>query len=435
MSQAASRWRLVLLCTLAAAGLLWGGWKWSQVRHYRLTLARVEDEMDAGLYALAASELTSLLDRNPSSDEVAFLLGMCEKAQGRAQAADRAWARIPATSAFAFRALEGRVQLELEQGRLTAAEQLIKDTCNTRVIPTEDPGILLGPIYCQEGRLREAMQLIEVLWRRNAEAGKAASETSINQLRLYIQIQRAPVPDESIRATLERAGQIAPADERIWLSKANLAIRAKSYQEAAQWIERCLDKQPEEPAVWRARLDWAMATGHTTTAREALKHLPASGWDSREIEKLAAWFAAQNGDDETEKEALKHVTAADPTDVTARDRLIDLLDKAGHTDLATAERRRKDEIARILARYQALFIRNQPRRDAVEMGRLAAQLGRRFEAKAFLTIALARAPDRADIRRDLAQLDQSADTLTGSGGTLDQVLAPKLDDSQVRLRQ
>ena len=128
MSRDASRWRPLLLFALATAVLLWGGWKWSEVWHYRKTLARVEDAMDAGLHSLAAKDLVELLDRYPGSDEVAFLLGTCEKARGRPQAAAEAWAKVPPHSAFAFRAIEGRVQLELEQGRLTEAEQLIIKT-------------------------------------------------------------------------------------------------------------------------------------------------------------------------------------------------------------------------------------------------------------------------------------------------------------------
>jgi enediyne biosynthesis protein E4 len=360
--------------------------------------------MEAGLHSLAANELTTLLDRYPSSDELTFLLGTCERARGRSQAAAQAWASIPQRSSLAFHALEGRMQLELSEGRLTAAEQLIKEACEDPVPINPDPSILLGPIYCQEGRVREAMQLIEALWRRHDESGTALSEAAINQLRMYIQIQSQPIPDEAIRATLDRAGQVAPDDEGIWLWKANLAIRTKSYEEAARWIDRCLKRRPEVPAIWHARLDWAVATNQVPAAQEALKHLPAGESSPAEVEKLAAWFAAQEGDLEAARKALERLIAAEPTDLGARDRLIELFVKSGRMDLAALERRRKDEIGQVQARYRTLFARNQPRRDAAELGRLALELGQRFEAKAWLTIALARTPDRADIRRDLARL-------------------------------
>ena len=41
------------------------------------------------------------------------------------------------------------------------------------------------------------------------------------------------------------------------------------------------------------------------------------------------------------------------------------------------------------------------------MARLAEQLGREFEARAFLTLAVAENPDREDLRRELGRLIQS----------------------------
>ena len=73
----------LLLFALATAVLLWGGWKWSEVWHYRKTLARVEDAMDRDFTHWRRKIWSSFLTGNPGSDEVAFLLGTCEKARGR----------------------------------------------------------------------------------------------------------------------------------------------------------------------------------------------------------------------------------------------------------------------------------------------------------------------------------------------------------------
>ena len=53
------------------------------------------------------------------------------------------------------------------------------------------------------------------------------------------------------------------------------------------------------------------------------------------------------------------------------------------------------------ARYEKLYERKQPVRNAIEMARLAEQLGRAFEARAFLTLAIAENPDREDLPREL----------------------------------
>jgi hypothetical protein len=89
------------------------------------SLAQVEAELEQGLVSRAASHLVELSELSTGTDEVAYLRGACEKARGRQAAAAEAWASVPPDSAFAFRALEGLVELGLENGRLSKTEQLI----------------------------------------------------------------------------------------------------------------------------------------------------------------------------------------------------------------------------------------------------------------------------------------------------------------------
>ena len=67
-------------------------------------------------------------------------------------------------------------------------------------------------------------------------------------------------------------------------------------------------------------------------------------------------------------------------------------------------RSKKADIDRLRARYLKRHDRKQPIRDAVELAHLAEQLGRRFEARVFLSIAISEDPGRADLRRDLERL-------------------------------
>ncbi len=63
------------------------------------------------------------------------------------------------------------------------------------------------------------------------------------------------------------------------------------------------------------------------------------------------------------------------------------------------------------------------------MAQLATQLGQEFEARAFLTIAVAVDPDRSDLRNELARLSRQPGSIARSGRTLAQVLAPELGAS------
>jgi thioredoxin-like negative regulator of GroEL len=417
----------MLLLVLVAGGLLGGGWSWWVLRRSRRALAEARGEIKAGRPGHAARTLATLLAWQPDSDEAAYLLGSCEQARGRTQAASAAWARVPPGSPFAPRAIQGRVQLEIDHGRLARAEQLLTDAQNDPGIDSSGLSLVLGLLEGQQGRVAEAEQLIAASWDRLNRAGKGASERAIHHVRLHLRLRLEPLPVEAVRAFVDQAERRAPADDRIWLARANLAIRAGAHDEAARWLEACLRRRPENPPVWRARLSLAVAMNRIEAVRQAALHLPAELATEAEVDRLAAWLAARRGDAAAERTALGRLIAADPADLTALDRLAELAVKDGQPDRAAALRRAKAELPQVQARYQELYQRNQPFRDAVEMARLAAQLGQRFEAKAFLTIAVAAELQPDDLRAELARLDLEDRITARPGQTLAEVLAPELD--------
>ena len=416
------------MLAVIAVGLLCCGWKWWEIRRYRRAMAVIEEEIESGRNGLAARNLAALLAWKPDSDEARYLVGTCELARGHHQAAEAAWAQVSPRSRFAPQALVGRVQLQLELGRLADAEQMIKDAVDDPRMDGPSVRVLLGSVYLPQGRPEETLRLLEARWDALNQAGEGASELAINLVRTHIDIRRSPGEIEVIRAALKRGARMAPEDDRIWLGKANVAIHDGEYDEAARWLDRCARRRPEDVAVWRTRLSWAVKTNRIALARQALAHLPAEVSTPAQVQKLAAWFAAQRGDVEIERRALERLIAADPADFVALDRLAELAVRNDQPDRAGELRRAKTEIEKIRARYQQLHKRHQPSRDAAEMARLAEQLGQWFEAKAFLTVAIAADPDRAGLRRDLARLHDRSDTIGGPRRTLAQLLAPELGD-------
>jgi hypothetical protein len=141
------RWRLVMGLAVAAGLLLAGGWKWWEARRYRRAMVLVTDQIDQGLHALAARNLVDLLAWKPDSDEAAYWLGACERSRGRAKEAAAAWDGVPPSSTFWPRAIGGRVELEIEHGRLAGAEELIAKALKDPRVDGSDASILLGPIF------------------------------------------------------------------------------------------------------------------------------------------------------------------------------------------------------------------------------------------------------------------------------------------------
>jgi enediyne biosynthesis protein E4 len=406
------RRRGLVLTFLLGAGLVAGGWIWWMDRRYKSAMEEIEAEIVTGRYASACRNLEKLLSwKSDPNGGIAYLLGSCELARGRKKVASEAWARVVPGSTFSDRAIRGRVRLLQESGQLAAAEQLINDAARDPRNDRTASLVLLVPMFSDLGRIDEAVQLIEDRWEYLNQKGEGALEPAIKLVRQHIELTLKSTPVETVRSFLGRAAKLAPDDDRVWLGRANLAIQTGAHDEADRWLDMCLARRPEDPAVWSARLRWGIATKRVDVAKQAMLHLPTMVANPAQDHRLNAWLAAQRGDLATERRELEHLVALGPVAVAALDRLAELAEKDAQSARAAELIRKKADIERLLARYLKLHNRQQPIRDAVELARLAEQLGRRFEARVFLTIAISEEPARADLRDDHGRLNTTRATV------------------------
>jgi enediyne biosynthesis protein E4 len=416
----------LVLAFFFVVGVSLGGWVWWADRSYRNAIMQIELEMANGRFATAARSLTKLLVRQPDSGEAAILLARCEQERGRHEAAARALARVAPGSVFSHRAILARMRLAHDKGQFAAAEQIVNTAAEDPRNDRSHARFLLVPIYSQLGRLDEAERLIEERWEHLNQTGEGASEPAIDLVRMHIELTFKPNPVEDVRAYLDQAASLAPDDDRVWLGRANLAIRTGVYDEAERWLDACLKRRPEDVPVWRARRSWGIATNRIDVVQRALKHLPAEDSTSAQVHRLKAWLAAKRDDVATERRELERLLAEGPADLTALDldRLAQLAEKGGQPAQAAKLLHKKAEIDRIRARYEKLYDRNQPIRDAEEMAGLAEQLGREFEARVFLTVAISEEPECDDLRHSLRRLmSQSSKPVALRGQTLAEVIA------------
>ena len=252
--------------------------------------------------------------------------------------------------------------------------------------------------------------MLEADWHAVIREHPPRTTEALEALRAHIVQGLFPVPVQKHKGILARAAERSPGDDRVWLGQANLATRAGRFSEAEPLLEACLRRRPEDPAVWMARLEWAMADDRVDQARSALSHLRDDHLAEARVWKILAWFAARRGDDDAGRRAWDRVVEADPGDLAALERLAELALKLGETPRAERLRRRKAELDRALNRYLDLFWltrRSDLARHAPEMARLAESLGRRFEARGFLTAILWHDPSDLEAREGLARLDRA----------------------------
>jgi enediyne biosynthesis protein E4 len=318
-------WKLTLVLFLTG-GLIWGGWAWWAVGRYSSAMAAVDPAMAAGRFGMAARDLNQLLAWKPDSDEAAYVLGICEQARGRNQAAEQAWARVAPGSAFSHRAILACLRLFHDTGRLAAAEKLVIDAAEDPRNDRTDLLVLLVPIYSQVGRSDEAERLIEARWEHLNETGEATPEQSIKLVRLHIELTwKAPSLD-NLRIYLDQVGRLAADDDRVWLGRANLAIQTGAHDEAKRWLDACQRRRPDDVPVWRAWLNWGIATNRMDVVQQAVKHLPALEATPAQLHRLEAWLSSKRGDIESERRELERLIAEDPADLTALDRLAQFAD-------------------------------------------------------------------------------------------------------------
>jgi enediyne biosynthesis protein E4 len=387
-------WTL-LLAALVGMGLVAGGWAWWMDRRYKSAMEEIEADIVTGRYAIACRKLDTLLSwKTDWNGGITYLLGSCELARGRSNAAADAWARVAPGTGFSERAIRGRMRLLHEAGQFAAAEQLITDAAeDPRNNRTALPALLV-PMFREIGRIEDAGRLIEDRWQHLNERREGALEPAIKLVLQHVDLTLNDLPVDNIRTELDRAARLAPQDDRVWLARANLSIRTGLYDDAEHRLLECLERRPGDVSVWRARLNSGMATGKVNVVIEAMTHLPDLKANHVRVHQIKAWLAAHQGDTTNERRELELAVAADPADLTSLARLAELAQKAGQREQAADFLRRRAQAEQWLARYRQLFERKQPIRHAHEMAQLASELGREFEARAFRALAISNNANR-----------------------------------------
>ena len=303
-------------------------------------------------------------------------------------AALRAFARLPEGYAFDPIGAYHEAKANLTQGKLHAAERRLE-----QALARGGPGLdqvrdLLGHIYQIEVRFDDVKALLR--------ASLADAKDPIRVLKELSNLELDRLPYDGLQAALEKAGQLAPEDDRVWLGKARLAIEAGRWDEAREWLERCRGGRADAP-VWRAWIELARGSGRPDEALDAARQLGPGQLDVGERLALRGVVArttrAIRG---RSRRPSSDGSGLNPRRRRALERLAELAQRAGQSDRVADLRRRKAEVERALEAYRLLLWRDEPLRGAAEryeLARRAEAAGRRPEARALYPWALAADPE------------------------------------------
>lgn len=390
---------------VVGAGLLLASWGVSLLitssrEEAGLKLAR--EQVGTGRFAEARPWLEARARTTGASPEVCYWLGVCAHATGSPSDALKAWARVPMTSPFGAQAALARAQTEVgDFGRYEAAEPLLKSVLQVKGPEARVARQALSQLAFYQGRLDEMRALLEEGWSR--------SDNRSGDLRDHWRIDSAAISLDEVRAEVERAALLDPRDDRVWLARANLAILTGNQDEALKQLDACLERRPDDPAVWLARLRWSRAFDHLGEFRRALARIPSTRFSAAERHEISAWIASREGRPDDQRKALELLVQREPGATAALEQLAVLASESGRLAESAAYRARKAKADDANERYMRLLEDggplSRPGRFA-ELGQLAEALGRRFEAKGWWTLAVVDDRGSASAAESLARLER-----------------------------
>ena len=385
---------VVLILSLIGVGLTFAIAEW----RFSYELDQATREMNLGQTKSARDALATLARRRPGQDAVEYRLGLCEVILNAPDAAIDAWGRVPADSEYAPQAYLERSKLALQKGKLSIVEESLDRLKNQDGEIGYEAGRLREQLLLFSGRSRDIGLWLQRRWNPDRDA--------VAVLKAHWLLDTQPIPIGPISERLDQMEKDAPDDDRVWLGRADLNTRIGRFDEADALLKRCEERRPNDPDVWRARLEWAFATRNLGEADRALTHLPAESFTLKEVAATRVRLANLEANDEAERKALETLVELDPGDASAWGRLADLSARGGQTDQLSQARKRKDELDRARDEYRRLMGDVAPDNPAhaAELAKFAEQLGRPFEARAWWIVESHRAPQDKSAQDNLARL-------------------------------
>ena len=375
---------LIIMAMASASGAVW-----LRQRSRRLELDLAREAISDNRLGLAHQRLVHLAERWTDDGEVLLLLGECELARGHREEALKAWGRVPYRSPFSARAAVLQGTHLINSGRYSPAEAvLLRAIATPAQARNHDLERTLCRVYRFEGRFDDVRQVLRRSWWRSPDPAGVLRE-------LWL-LDHSPMPVESWGFVLEKADA---KDDRVWLGRARHALTTGKFAECERWLSLCENQQPDDPVIWQANFDLALARDDVAGFWKAAAHHPAQNMAEPDLHALRAWLAERQGDRPAERHELERVVRDHPGDTRALERLAELMLESGQPQEAERLHRMKAEADTAKDRIRKILLdESQMLSHAAELAQLSLALNRDFDAKAWSLLQQASATSKGVTR-------------------------------------
>ena len=398
------RWRRLGLL----AGFLGAAWATGRRRRRRCGPGSISSGLGprspAAELEPARRRLAALASARPGAlgGAVEYWLGVCEASLDHPDAALRAFARVP--DGFPFDT-HGRLPRGAGEPRAGPAPAPPSGGSNGRWPGRPGPGpsrALLRHVYEIEVRFDDAKALV-------LRAASRDAADPIRVLRELSNFELERVPADGLRAALEKAGRLAPEEDRVELGLGRLAIwpAAGTRRRAGSALPR-----PPSPTRRSGGRGWSGPAGPAAPKRPSERRSSSATISTLgEQLELRAWLEEQRGDARAEVRALEawlRVGADGDRGAGAPRRAGPPRRQARSRDRVEAlPGRGRSGAGAIPAAASGATRHPAWRPNGSQLARLAEAAGRRAEARALYAWALAADPGHAPAREALARLDRA----------------------------
>ncbi len=397
-----ARLLLTIGLMIAVAAAVAGSVVWNQ-RRFDSTLADALASIKKGDVATARDRLQALVQSDPDrrDGEASYWLGTCEWKLNRRDRAVQAFEHVSEHNPHVLKTVRYLVEYDLESGRYADAENRLAHVTTAMITAAHDAKARAELREITIDLLRREARYDDV--KRILLENISLRDHEINAVRNLWYLERGGVPLAQLTAELDRAASKAPSDLRVRLGKARAALLAGRTLESKVWLDQCMNKQNNDPAVLRTLLDWARVAGDPRAAIDAISRLRdrAGDFDKPLIRSTRAWLRQVLGESDAERSALRALLEIEPNNAQSLDRLAALEAKTAPAQ-AVKLRERKAEVDRALDSYaQKITIAGNYNSitSYIDMARTAESAGLLIDAFGWASIALSVDRDHAEARR------------------------------------